>query len=111
MLGKFAATKRVLKEQDGQCILVGHSYRGAVITEAGTDPSVAGLVYLAAPMPYAGENEADDGKRFPIDLGKSTAMGQRTWRVLHLAQTPIDAVNRRPLIEDRPCRAPSVGEN
>jgi pimeloyl-ACP methyl ester carboxylesterase len=69
-----AATKRVLAQQDGQCILVGHSYGGAVITEAGTDPSVAGLVYVAAHMPDAGENEADDGKRFPSDLSKSTAI-------------------------------------
>jgi pimeloyl-ACP methyl ester carboxylesterase len=69
-----AATKRVLAQQDGQCILVGHSYGGAVITEAGTDPSVAGLVYIAAHMPDAGENEADDGKRFPSDLSKSTAI-------------------------------------
>jgi hypothetical protein len=44
-----AATKRVLAEQDGPC--------GAVITEAGTDSSVAGLVYIAAHMPDAGENE------------------------------------------------------
>src|SRR5712672_203470 len=69
-----AATKRVLAQQDGQCILVAHSYGGAVITEAGTDPSVAGLVYIAAHMPDAGENEADDGKRFPSDLSKSTAI-------------------------------------
>ena len=69
-----AATKRVLAQQDGPCILVGHSYGGAVITEAGTDPSVAGLVYIAAHMPDAGENEADDGKRFPSDLSKSTAI-------------------------------------
>ena len=69
-----AATKRILAQQDGQCILVGHSYGGAVITEAGTDPSVAGLVYIAAHMPDAGENEADDGKRFPSDLSKSTAI-------------------------------------
>jgi pimeloyl-ACP methyl ester carboxylesterase len=69
-----AATKRVLAQQDGPCILVGHSYGGAVITEAGTDPSVAGLVYVAAHMPDAGENEADDGKRFPSDLSKSTAI-------------------------------------
>jgi pimeloyl-ACP methyl ester carboxylesterase len=68
------ATKRVLALQDGPCILVGHSYGGAVITEAGTDPSVVGLVYIAAHMPDAGENEADDGKRFPSDLGKSTAI-------------------------------------
>ena len=69
-----AATKRTLALQDGPCILVGHSYGGAVITEAGTDSSVAGLVYIAAHMPDAGENEADDGKRFPSDLSKSGAI-------------------------------------
>ena len=69
-----ASTKRVLGQQDGPCILVGHSYGGAVITEAGTDPSVAGLVYIGAHMPDAGENEADDGKRFPSDLSKSGAI-------------------------------------
>ena len=69
-----AATKRVLAQQDGPCILVAHSYGGAIITEAGTDPSVAGLVYVAAHMPDAGENEADDGKRFPSDLSKSGAI-------------------------------------
>ena len=69
-----AATKRTLALQDGPCILVAHSYGGAVITEAGTDPSVAGLVYIAAHMPDAGENEADDGKRFPSDLSESGAI-------------------------------------
>ena len=69
-----AATKRVLALQDGPCILVAHSYGGAVITEAGNDPSVVGLVYIAAHMPDTGENEADDGKRFPSDLSKSTAI-------------------------------------
>src|ERR1700731_32657 len=69
-----AATRRVLAQQDGQCILVAHSYGGAVITEAGNDPAVAGLVYIAAHMPDAGENESDDGKRFPSDLSKSTAI-------------------------------------
>jgi pimeloyl-ACP methyl ester carboxylesterase len=69
-----AATKRVLALQDGPCILVAHSYGGAVITEAGTDASVVGLVYVAAHMPDAGENEADDGKRFPSDLSKSGAI-------------------------------------
>jgi pimeloyl-ACP methyl ester carboxylesterase len=69
-----AATKRVLAQQNGPSILVAHSYGGAVITEAGVDPSVAGLVYIAAHMPDAGENEADDGKRFPSDLSKSTAI-------------------------------------
>src|SRR6202451_210915 len=69
-----AATKRALALDNGPCILAGHSYGGAVITEAGTDPSVVGLVYIAAHMPDAGENEADDGKRFPRDLSKSGAI-------------------------------------
>src|ERR1700722_16032107 len=69
-----AATKRVLALQDGPCILVAHSYGGSIITEAGTDTSVAALVYVAAHMPDAGENEADDGKRFPSDLAKSGAI-------------------------------------
>jgi pimeloyl-ACP methyl ester carboxylesterase len=67
-------TRRTVALQDGPCILVAHSYGGAVITEAGTDSSVAGLVYIAAHMPDAGENEADDGKRFPSDLSKSGAI-------------------------------------
>jgi len=69
-----AATKRLLAQQNGPSILVAHSYGGAVITEAGADPSVAGLVYIAAHMPDAGENEADDGKRFPSDLSESGAI-------------------------------------
>src|SRR5437016_735493 len=69
-----AATKRVLALQDGPCILVAHSYGGAVITEAGTDPVVVSLVYIAAHMPDVGENEAEDGKRFPSDLSKSNAI-------------------------------------
>lgn len=68
------ATRRIIAMQDGPCILVGHSYGGAVITEAGTVPSVVGLVYVAAHMPDSGENEADDGKRFPSDLSKSTVI-------------------------------------
>jgi len=70
----LAATKRVLAQQDGPCILVAHSYGGSVITEAGTEPSVVGLVYIAAHMPDAGESEADDGRRFPSDLSKSNAI-------------------------------------
>jgi pimeloyl-ACP methyl ester carboxylesterase len=69
-----AATKRALAQQDGPWILLGHSYGGAVITEAGTDPSVVGLVYIAAHMPDAGEKESEDGKRFPSDLAKSGAI-------------------------------------
>lgn len=50
-----AATKRVLDRLEGPVILVGHSYGGAIITEAGTDKKVVGLVYIAAFMPDNGE--------------------------------------------------------
>ena len=51
-----AVTRRVLDKQDGSAILVGHSYGGAVITEAGNHPRVAALVYIAAFAPDAGES-------------------------------------------------------
>lgn len=51
-----AVTKRVIAEQSGPVILVGHSYGGVVVTEAGNDPRVAGLVYIAAFAPDAGES-------------------------------------------------------
>jgi pimeloyl-ACP methyl ester carboxylesterase len=53
-----AATRRVLAALDGPAILVGHSYGGAVITEAGNDPKVDGLVYIAAFAPDKGESVA-----------------------------------------------------
>jgi pimeloyl-ACP methyl ester carboxylesterase len=54
--GDVAATKQVLDDLEGQAILVGHSYGGVVITEAGSDPRVAGLVYIAAFAPDKGES-------------------------------------------------------
>jgi pimeloyl-ACP methyl ester carboxylesterase len=51
-----ATTKRALAAQNGPAILVGHSYGGVVITEAGTHPNVAGLVYIAAFAPDKGES-------------------------------------------------------
>ena len=56
LAGDVLATRRVLRAQDGPCVLVGHSYGGAVITEAGTDDSVAALAYIAAFAPDAGES-------------------------------------------------------
>jgi pimeloyl-ACP methyl ester carboxylesterase len=53
-----AVTKRILSSQDEPAILVGHSYGGAVITEAGNDPKVAGLVYITAFAPDKGESVA-----------------------------------------------------
>src|SRR5499427_10446386 len=51
-----AVTKRVIAAQSGPVLLVGHSYGGVVITEAGNDPKVAGLVYIAAFAPDKGES-------------------------------------------------------
>ena len=58
LAGDVAVTKRVLAGQDGPAILVGHSYGGAVITQAGNDPKVAGLVYITAFAPDKGESVA-----------------------------------------------------
>lgn len=53
-----ASTRRIIDEQSGSVILVGHSYGGVVITEAGNHPKVAALVYVAAFAPDAGESVA-----------------------------------------------------
>ena len=58
LMDDVAATKRILAAQDGPAILVGHSYGGAVITEAGNDPKVVGLVYITAFAPDKGESVA-----------------------------------------------------
>lgn len=70
-----AATTRVLDRQDGPTILVGHSWGGTVITEAGSHPNVAGLVYVSALAPDSGETTAQqyegfaETPNFVIDVG------------------------------------------
>ncbi len=59
-----AATKRALERQEGPAILVGHSWGGTVITEAGVDAKVAGLVYVSALSPDAGETTAQQYEGF-----------------------------------------------
>ena len=56
LAGDVATTKLAIHQQSGPVILVGHSYGGAVITEAGTDPQVVGLVYIAGFAPDKGES-------------------------------------------------------
>lgn len=56
LAGDVAVTRRAISAQNGPVILVGHSYGGAVITEAGNDPNVVGLVYITAFAPDAGES-------------------------------------------------------
>src|ERR1700754_268905 len=59
------ATKRVIDGIDGPVVLVGHSYGGAIITEAGNDEHVKSLVYIAAHALDVGETEASNGKKYP----------------------------------------------
>src|SRR3954465_8533858 len=60
-----ASTQRVLARQDGATVLVGHSFAGMIVTEAGIDPKVSALVYVAARAPDAGEDYTALAKRFP----------------------------------------------
>ena len=72
------AAKRVLDLQEGPTLLVGHSYVGSVITEAGVHPNVVGLVYVAAHAPDVGENESALGKKTPSVLGKADGVIKKT---------------------------------
>jgi pimeloyl-ACP methyl ester carboxylesterase len=60
-----ATVKRAIERQDGPVLLVGHSYGGAVITEAGNDNNVVGLVYVAAFAPAEGESVSSISSQFP----------------------------------------------
>src|SRR5664279_663808 len=73
-----AATKRVLDLQDGPTLLVGHSYGGSIITEAGIHPNVAGLVYVAAHAPDVGEDEGSLGKKTPSILARTDGAIKKT---------------------------------
>lgn len=76
-----AATKRALAQQNGPTVLVGHSYAGTVISEAGIDPKVSALVYVAARAPDAGEDFGALAGRFPtmpVRAGVETHDGFQT---------------------------------
>jgi pimeloyl-ACP methyl ester carboxylesterase len=64
----IAATRLAVAVQRGPTVLVGHSYGGAVITEAGVAPKVKALVYVAALQPDKGESLAEISSRFPMDM-------------------------------------------
>jgi pimeloyl-ACP methyl ester carboxylesterase len=68
-----AATKRAIAMHDGPVILVGHSWGGMVISEAGNDPKVAGLVYIAALVPEDGQAATDVLKPYPSSPGLAEA--------------------------------------
>lgn len=66
-----AATRRAIDAAPGRVVLVGHSWGGTVITEAGSDDKVSALVYVAAFAPDVGQNTADQGKGFHVPPGLS----------------------------------------
>jgi pimeloyl-ACP methyl ester carboxylesterase len=66
-------TRKMVAQQKGPVLLVGHSYGGAVITQAGNQPNVVGLVYIAAFAPGAGESLLDVGAAFPPPQGVANA--------------------------------------
>jgi pimeloyl-ACP methyl ester carboxylesterase len=68
MADDVAATRLVLSQQKGSTVLVGHSYGGAVITEAGTGETVKALVYVAAFQPEPGETLGELSQRFPVKV-------------------------------------------
>ena len=72
------AAKRILDLQDGPTLLVGHSYGGSIITEAGVHPNVVGLVYVAAHAPDVGEDEGELGKKMPSVLAKTEGAIKKT---------------------------------
>ena len=70
--GDVATVKRTLGRVSSPAILVGHSYGGSVITAAGTDDRVVGLVYIAALAPDADETSQSQQEKFPVtDVGPS----------------------------------------
>jgi pimeloyl-ACP methyl ester carboxylesterase len=73
-----ATAKRILDLQDGPTVLVGHSYGGSIITEAGVHPNVVGLVYVAAHAPDVGEDEGELGKKTPSVLAKTDGAIKKT---------------------------------
>ncbi len=76
------ATRRILALQDGPVILVGHSWGGAVISEAGEDPKVAGLVYVSAYVPDVGASANETSAPFgPLAGAAGDSGGLRAFRV------------------------------
>jgi len=106
-----ASAQRVLARQDGPTVLVGHSFAGMIVTEAGTHPNVSALVYVAARAPDAGEDYTALAKTFPTppatggivfdgDEGRLTEeaflrdfagdLPEAKARVLYAVQAPFD---------------------
>jgi pimeloyl-ACP methyl ester carboxylesterase len=106
-----AATKRAIASATGRVLLVGHSWGGAVISEAGNDPKVAGLMFVAAGAPNAGQSFAEMAAAYPTPAGiqalkadaghflslSPDAVAQDFAQDLPRAQTDVMAVTQGPI--------------
>ncbi|CAB3760311.1 alpha/beta hydrolase [Paraburkholderia solisilvae] len=99
-----SATRRVLDLQNGPTILVGHSYGGSIITEAGVHPNVVGLVYVAAHAPNVGEDEGALGKGTPSFTAQQAGAIEKTgdgYTYLNPADFPKDFAADLPIKQAR----------
>jgi pimeloyl-ACP methyl ester carboxylesterase len=74
-----AAAQRALALQDGPTVLVGHSFSGMIVTEAGVDPKATALVYVAARAPDAGEDYTELAKQFPAPPASAGIVWSGDW--------------------------------
>jgi pimeloyl-ACP methyl ester carboxylesterase len=76
------ATRRIIGQQDGPTVLAGHSWGGTVVSEAGTDPKVTALVYVAARAPDAGEDFVALSAKFPTMPVRAGVQNKDGWTVI-----------------------------
>jgi pimeloyl-ACP methyl ester carboxylesterase len=96
----IAAVERVIEQQDGPCLLVGHSYGGVIISVAGNNPKVVGLVYIAAHTPEANEARAALFKTYPPAY-KSLIKGEDGFDYIDPKRFPEDFAGGVPLEKAR----------
>src|ERR1700760_1616139 len=96
-----ASAKRALALQDGPTVLVGHSFSGMIVTEAGVDPKVSALVYVAARAPDAGEDYTELAKRFPAPPASAGIVWSGDWGQLSEAAFLRDFAGDLPVAKAR----------
>jgi pimeloyl-ACP methyl ester carboxylesterase len=99
---EVAFTKRIIALQDGPVLLVGHSWGGAVITQAGDDPKVVGLVYVTAYAPEAGESANDASRPYGWTEGqKQIRIGNDGFALMSFEGMVEDIAEGLPMEERR----------
>lgn len=113
-----SATERVLQRQQGDVLLVGHSWAGAVVTQAGNAPNVRGLVYLSALVPDSGESVADLLQRLHAPMEGMTADANgliwldnpKQYQEIMAGDVPLKKVQELTAVQ-QPMAAKAFGDN